>query len=198
MTRQGTCTRETGETSVSAEIDLDGSGESTLATGLGMLDHMLTLLARHARFDLRVQAKGDLQVDEHHTAEDVAIALGRALSQALGERRGIVRMGDATVPMDEALALVAVDLGGRAACDFVVELERERVGDLPTELVRHFFESLAQEARLNVHVRLLAGANDHHRMEAIFKAAARALDQATRLDPRLADRVPSTKGLIET
>ena len=153
-------------------------------------------LARHARFDLTVDASGDLHVDEHHTVEDVAITLGTALGQALGDRAGITRMGHAVVPMDEALALVAVDIGGRGYSIFDGEFDTPRIGDMGTSLVPHFFESLAVEARMNLHARLLAGRDDHHRAEALFKALARALHQATRLDPTLGGDVPSTKDFI--
>jgi imidazoleglycerol-phosphate dehydratase len=157
---------------------------------------MLVALARHARFDLTVQATGDLHVDEHHTVEDVGITLGRALGEALGERRGITRMGHAMVPMDEALALVAVDIGGRGHCVFEGGFDTPRIGEMATSLVPHFFESLAMEARINLHARLLAGRDDHHRAEALFKALARALHQATRLDPTLGGDMPSTKDFI--
>lgn len=190
--------RETAETQVTVEINVDGVGDAAVRTGVGMLDHMLVLLARHSRFDLVVEATGDLDVDPHHLVEDVGIVLGRALNAALGERRGIVRMSQAVVPMDEALALVAVDIGGRGFCALDLGFAGERIGALPTQLVGHFLRSFALEARLNLHARLLAGEDDHHRAEAVFKALARALDQATRLDERLEGRVPSTKGVIET
>ncbi len=194
--RQGAERRQTRETEIAVTLDLDGSGQASVKTGIGMLDHMLEALARHSRFDLTLEAKGDLHTDQHHTVEDVALTLGRALSQALGERRGIVRMGHAVVPMDEALALVAVDLGGRGYAAVDAAFAGQQVGELQTDLVGHFFESLAQEARMNLHARLLAGTNDHHKLEALFKALARALDQATRVDPRLGGEVPSTKGTL--
>jgi imidazoleglycerol-phosphate dehydratase len=194
--RTATISRETGETQIEITLKLDGRGRSQINTGLGFLDHMLAALARHARFDLIVQAKGDLHVDEHHTVEDVAITLGQALGQALGDRAGIVRMGHAVVPMDEALALVAVDIGGRGYCLFEGKFDTARIGEMGTGLIRHFFESLAVEARMNLHARLLAGRDDHHRAEALFKALARALHQATRPDPTLGGDVPSTKDLI--
>jgi imidazoleglycerol-phosphate dehydratase len=165
-------------------------------TGLGFLDHMLHALARHARFDLTVRAKGDLHIDEHHTVEDVGIVLGRALAQALGDRTGITRMGHAVVPMDEALALVAVDFGGRGYFVFDGEFSTERIGQVGTSLIPHFLESVAHEGRLNLHARLLAGVDDHHRAEALFKALARALDMATQRDARLGGQVPSTKGTL--
>ena len=204
MKRTASVRRETGETQVEVQLDLDGRGSASISTGVGFLDHMLTALARHARFDLEVQATGDLQVDEHHTVEDVAIVLGRALGEALGERAGITRMGHAIVPMDEALALVAVDIGGRSACVFEADFATPRVGTMATSLVEHFFASLAVESRMNLHARLLeptgsrlSSADDHHRAEALFKALARALHDATRLDATLGGEVPSTKRMIE-
>jgi imidazoleglycerol-phosphate dehydratase len=195
--RTATIRRETGETKIEITLDLDGRGRAQVSTGVGFLDHMLTALARHARFDLAVQAAGDLHVDEHHTVEDVGIALGRALGEALGDRAGITRMGHAIVPMDEALALVAVDIGGRGYFVFEGSFDTPRIGQMATSLVPHFLESLALEARMNLHARLLTGRDDHHRAEALFKALARALHQATRLDPTLAGDVPSTKGTID-
>jgi len=197
-TRTASIRRETGETKIEIVLDLDGRGRAQVNTGVGFLDHMLTALARHARFDLAVQATGDLHVDEHHTVEDVGIALGRALGEALGDRAGITRMGHAVVPMDEALALVAVDIGGRGYFVFDGSFDTPRIGQMATSLVPHFLETLALEARLNLHARLLSGRDDHHRAEALFKALARALHQATRLDPTLAGDVPSTKGTIVT
>jgi imidazoleglycerol-phosphate dehydratase len=194
--RTATVRRETGETQIEISLDLDGRGTAQVNTGVGFLDHMLVALARHARFDLIVDASGDLHVDEHHTVEDVGITLGTALGQSLGGRAGITRMGHAVVPMDEALALVAVDIGGRGYCAFDGAFDTPRIGDMGTSLVPHFFESLAMEARLNLHARLLTGRDDHHRAEALFKALARALHQATRLDPTLGGDVPSTKDFI--
>jgi imidazoleglycerol-phosphate dehydratase len=195
--RVGRCTRETRETRIQAEWVLDGSGQADVRTGVGYLDHMLDALARHGLFDLHVRADGDLHVDEHHTVEDVAIALGRALAEALGDGRGIRRMGDATVPLDEALALVAVDLSGRGLATLDIPLRGPRLGQLPTELVPHFFQSLAMEARMTLHVHVLRGENDHHKVEATFKALAKALDWATTIDPRVANVVPSTKGVLQ-
>lgn len=194
--RTATVSRQTGETEIEISLNVDGSGQAKISTGVGFFDHMLDALARHARFDLSVQAKGDLHIDEHHTVEDVGIVLGRALAQALGDRTGITRMGHAVVPMDEALALVAVDFGGRGYFVFGGQFSTERIGQLGTSLIPHFFESLAHEGRLNLHARLLAGVDDHHRAEALFKALARALDMATRRDERLAGQVPSTKGTL--
>jgi imidazoleglycerol-phosphate dehydratase len=194
--RTATVTRRTGETDIEITLNLDGAGRADITTGLGFLDHMLHAPARHARFDLTVQAKGDLHIDEHHTVEDVGIVLGRALAQALGDRTGIVRMGHAIVPMDEALALVAVDFGGRGYFVFDGQFSTNRIGQVGTSLIPHFLESVAHEGRLNLHVRLLAGTDDHHRAEAIFKALARALDMAVQRDERLAGQVPSTKGTL--
>ncbi len=193
--RAGHVHRKTGETDVQVALVLDGQGRSQVHTGIGFLDHMLDLFASHGLFDLTVRAQGDLAVDEHHTAEDVFICLGKALDQALGDRRGIVRTAHSYVPMDEALARVAVDLGGRPYCVFQVEFSTPRLGQLGTDLLFHLFESLAIHGRLNLHAAVLYGRNDHHRVEALFKALARALDQATSLDPRRSD-VPSTKGTL--
>jgi imidazoleglycerol-phosphate dehydratase len=195
--RTATIHRETRETQIEITLNLDGHGHAQIDTGIGFLDHMLHALARHARFDLTVRAKGDLFIDEHHTVEDVGIVLGQALGKALDDRAGIVRMGHAIVPMDEALALVAVDIGGRGYFVFDGSFETSRIGQVGTSLIPHFLESFAIETRMNLHARLLAGRDDHHRAEALFKALARALHQATRIDPTLAGEVPSTKGTIE-
>jgi imidazoleglycerol-phosphate dehydratase len=191
-----TIERQTGETAITLTLAIDGSGKAEVATGIGFLDHMLTLWAKHGLFDLTVQAQGDLHIDEHHTAEDTCICLGRALDQALGERRGIVRTAHSYVPMDEALARVAVDLGGRPYCVVEVAFRTPRVGQLGTDLVPHLLESIAFHGRLNLHAAVLYGHNDHHKVESLFKACGRALDAATRLDARLADAVPSTKGVL--
>ncbi|MEZ4727771.1 MAG: imidazoleglycerol-phosphate dehydratase HisB [Caldilineaceae bacterium] len=195
LLRQGQIERQTKETQIAAAIDLDGSGRAEVNTGIGFLDHMVTLFAGHGLFDINVQATGDLHIDDHHTAEDVMICLGKALDQALGDRRGIVRTAHSFVPMDEALALVAVDLGGRPYCVFEAEFVTPKVGQLGTDLLFHLFESLAIHARMNLHAKVFYGRNDHHKVEALFKALARALDAATQLDPRRAD-VPSTKGTL--
>lgn len=194
--RIGSLTRETGETQVSVTWNLDGTGAADIATGVGFLDHMLHLLAHHGLFDLRVRATGDLHVDAHHTVEDTGLAMGSALRQALGERRGLVRIAHAVVPMDEALALVAVDLSGRPYFMADLPLGGPLLGMLPTEMVPHFFHSLATEARCTLHMRLLTGANDHHKVEAVFKGLGRALHAATRIDPARGDRIPSTKGVL--
>ncbi len=196
MTRTATITRETKETRVEVALDLDGSGRVSATTGIGMLDHLVEQVGKHGLFDLTVTATGDLQVDEHHTVEDVGIALGQAFDRALGDRRGIVRMADALVPLDEALASVAVDISGRPYCEFDVEWTLDRIGELPASLVEHFFAAFATEAKLTLHARVLKGDNDHHRAEATCKALGRALCSATRIDPRRGDDVPSTKGTI--
>jgi len=195
MSRRGETRRETRETSVRVAVDLDGTGEASISTGVGFLDHMLELLAGHSLLDLDVEASGDLAVDDHHTVEDVGITLGMALSEALGERRGIRRYGF-LLPMDEALARVALDLGGRPFVVFEAEFSRAKVGDLSTELVEDFVRGLAQHLGANIHVRVEYGRNDHHKIEAIFKALGRALRAAIEEDPRLEDRVPSTKGVL--
>ncbi len=194
--RTASIERTTGETEISLSLNLDGSGQADVRTGVGFLDHMLTLWAKHGLFDLSVSARGDLHIDEHHTAEDTCICLGRALDTALGERRGIVRTAHSFVPMDEALALVAVDLGGRPYCVVQAEFVTPRVGQLATDLVFHLLESIAIHGRLNLHAQVLYGRNDHHKIEALFKALGRALDGASRHDPRLAGVVPSTKGVL--
>lgn len=194
--RTASIERTTGETEISLSLNLDGSGQADVRTGVGFLDHMLTLWAKHGLFDLSVSARGDLHIDEHHTAEDTCICLGRALDAALGERRGIVRTAHSFVPMDEALALVAVDLGGRPYCVVEAAFATPRVGQLATDLIFHLLESIAIHGRLNLHARVLYGRNDHHKIEALFKAFGRALDTASRHDSRLAGVVPSTKGVL--
>lgn len=195
--RKTTVKRETKETQIEITLNIDGNGKADILTGVGFFDHMLNALARHARFDLDVRAKGDLHVDEHHTIEDVGIVLGQAFGKVLADRSGITRMGHAIVPMDEALALVAVDMGGRGYFVFDGEFSTSSIGGMGTSLVPHFLESFAMEARINLHVRLLAGKDDHHRTEGIFKALARALHYATRIDPSLRGEIASTKGTIE-
>ena len=196
MKRQAQLERTTKETRVSVTLNLDGTGRHAIRTGLGFLDHMLVQLAVHGLFDLDLEAQGDLHVDPHHTVEDVALTLGRALDQALGDRKGLVRMGHAYVPMDEALARVVVDLSGRPYAVFWARWHTPYVGGLPTSLVEHFFRSLATTARMNLHAAVLYGRDDHHQAEALFKALARALHQATRLDPRRGAQVPSSKGAL--
>lgn len=188
--------RVTKETAVELTLNLDGRGHVDVATGIGFLDHMLAHLAKHGVFDLALRASGDLHVDPHHTVEDCALALGEAFAQALGDKAGIVRAGHAYMPLDEALAFAAVDLSGRPYAVVDLRLYGAEVGGLPPDLFAHFFESFAAVARANVHLRTLAGVNDHHKVEACFKAFGRALDQATRIDPRRAGDVPSTKGIL--
>ena len=194
--RTVTVHRQTHETTVDIDLDLDGTGQVQVQTGIGFLDHMLAQVAVHGLFDLTVEASGDLHVDAHHTVEDTALALGQAFDQALGERGGIVRIGAAHVPLDETLAFVAVDLSGRPYAVNDMAWSGSTVGGLPVTLIPHFFESFAITARANVHARLLYGRDDHHRAEALFKALGRALDTATRLDPRRRGAVPSTKGKL--
>jgi imidazoleglycerol-phosphate dehydratase len=194
--RRGSYSRQTRETAVEASWDLDGSGRCQVSTGIGFLDHLVDQLARHGIFDITLSVKGDLHVDAHHTVEDAGIALGRALAQAVGDASGIARMGDALVPLDEALAQAAVDVSGRGYCAVAVRWSGERIGEMPCDLVEHFLQSLAIEGKFNLNVRVLAGVNDHHKAEAVFKALGRALCAATRPEPRRAGQAPSTKGAI--
>jgi len=194
MTRSATIERTTKETAIELSLELDGTGQASVATGIGFLDHMITALTKHARFDLQLTCKGDLEVDDHHTAEDCALALGQALDEALGERRGIQRFGHAYVPLDEALARAVVDLSGRPWPAIDLGLRRERLGTIACENLTHVLQSLAIAARCSLHVDVLKGDNDHHRVEAAFKATALALRQAVALDG--SDRVPSTKGVL--
>ena len=195
MTRTATIHRVTKETDVLIELNVDGAGRVDISTGIGFYDHMLHHVAHHGLFDLTIKATGDLHIDEHHTAEDVAIALGQALDQALGDRAGITRMADAWVTMDEALAQVIVDLSGRPYAVFAGAWDTPRIGGLGTSLIPHIFESIAAHARMNLHARVLYGRDDHHKAEALFKALGRALDAATIIDPRR-NGVPSTKGVL--
>ena len=190
----GRSERRTSETNVSVELRVDGNGSAAVSTGIGFLDHLLTALARHARWDLNVQCTGDLYVDDHHTAEDVALALGRSFDEALGARTGIARFGDACVPLDEALTRAVVDLSGRPFADVNLGLRRERIGELATENVGHVLRSFAVAARLTLHVDTLKGENDHHRAESAFKAVAVALKRA--VTPSGFGDVPSTKGAL--
>ena len=192
--RHGAISRETAETKVKVELALDGKGKCKADTGIGMLDHLIEQIARHGLFDITVEAKGDLKVGYHHTVEDVAKCLGQAFDQALGNRGGISRMGHAIVPLDEVLSMVAVDFSGRGFAVIEVPLEGKDISGLDTDLIRHFLQTFATEAKCNLHARLLAKGNDHHRVEALFKALARSLDSATRVDERLGGEVPSTKG----
>ena len=191
--RRANVKRETKETSISLELNLDGSGKGEVNTGILMFDHLLEQVARHGVFDIKLSATGD---DQHHLVEDVAICLGKALGEALGEKRGIVRMADATVPMDDALAIVVVDISGRGYTILELPFSKNDMKGFSTDLIRHFLESLATEAKLNLHARVIYGVNDHHKAEALFKALGRALDAATRIDERISGELPSTKGLL--
>ena len=195
--RRGVVDRKTKETSIAVRLDLDGRGRYRISTGIRFLDHMLELTARHGAFDLDVNANGDLDVDQHHTVEDLGIALGEAVTAALGSKRGINRAGYFVIPMDETLGVAAIDLGGRAHAVIDLRLKVTRVGDLQSELLTDFFEGFAQGARANVHLKVLYGRSSHHQVEALFKAFARALRFACSRDRRLARVLPSTKGLIQ-
>ena len=194
--RKGLIKRATKETEVEVELDLDGRGSSSISTGIGFLDHMLELLARHSGMDLSVRAKGDLHVDHHHTTEDVGIAFGQAVKQALGDMKGITRYADVHVPMDETLTRVALDISGRPVLVFKTEFVRDKVGSFDTELVREWFQAFAMNSGLTLHVTTLYGSNDHHVAESCFKGLARALRTAIAIDPRAANEVPSTKGSL--
>jgi imidazoleglycerol-phosphate dehydratase len=194
--RKASIKRATKETDVEVAVDLDGTGASSIATGIGFFDHMLDLLARHSRIDLTVKAKGDLHIDHHHTTEDVGIALGQAVKQALGDMRGINRYADVHVPMDEALTRVALDISGRPFLVFKAEFVRDKVGTFDTELVQEWFQAFATNAGMTLHVQVLYGTNDHHIAESCFKGLARALRTAISIDPRAANEIPSTKGSL--
>ena len=194
--RKASVKRTTKETDVAVAVDLDGSGAASIATGIGFLDHMLDLLARHSRIDLDIKAKGDLHVDHHHTTEDVGIALGQAIKKALGDMKGITRYADVHVPMDETLTRVALDISGRPFLVFNVEFVRAKIGTFDTALVQEWFQALAVNAALTLHVATLYGSNDHHIAESCFKGLARALRTAIAIDPRAAHEVPSTKGTL--
>ncbi|MEY3457193.1 MAG: Imidazoleglycerol-phosphate dehydratase, partial [Planctomycetota bacterium] len=197
MSRQASISRTTAETSIQLQLELDGTGQSQISTGVGFLDHMLTLLARHALVDLRVEATGDLHVDQHHTVEDVGICLGRCLQQALGDKRGIHRYGHFTLPMEETLVTTAVDLSGRVAFIWKVAFPTEKIGNFDTELVQEFWTAVASNALMNLHVILHHGTNSHHISEAIFKALARSLRMACTIDPRQPG-IPSSKGTLHS
>ncbi|CAG0936248.1 imidazoleglycerol-phosphate dehydratase [Thermoflexales bacterium] len=188
--------RQTSETDITLSLNLDGSGKADIATGVGFLDHMLRHIAVHGLFDLDVKATGDLEIDPHHTVEDVGLVFGQAFDRALADRKGLVRMGSAYVPMDEALAFVAVDLSGRSYAMIQAAWHTPTIGLLPTTLIPHFLESFAFQAKINLHARVEYGRDDHHQAEALFKALGRALDAATRIDPRRSGSVPSTKGTL--
>jgi imidazoleglycerol-phosphate dehydratase len=194
--RRARIVRRTNETSVTLSLLLEGTGRARVSTGIGFLDHMLELLARHGGFDLDLQAKGDLHVDQHHTVEDVGISLGQAFERALGTKRGILRAGYFVMPMDETLGVVAIDFGGRSAAVITTKVKARTVGDLDAELVPDFFEGFSRGARANIHARVLYGRSSHHKIEALFKAFARALRVACSRDRQLARMLPSTKGLL--
>lgn len=194
--REATITRKTNETDISLSLNIDGKGISEIKSGSAFLDHMLTLFAKHGRFDLTVKCLGDIDVDCHHTAEDIGICLGKAFAKALGEKRGIVRYADTTLPMDEALILSAVDISGRGFCVCELDIKAAKVGDFDTELAPEFWQAFANNAECTVHIRQLAGANAHHIIEGVFKSMARTLRRACEIDPRFADDIPSTKGVL--
>ncbi len=193
--RTSNINRKTSETSIKLSLNLDGEGKRTISTGIGFFDHMLDLLAKHALFDLEIKASGDTEIDYHHTVEDVGICLGQAVKEALGNKAGITRFANVSVPMQEALANIALDIGGRSALVFNAKLDTEKVGDFDTELIKEFLEAFSVNAGINLHVDVPYGENTHHISEAIFKGVAKALDRATRIDERT-DEVPSTKGVI--
>lgn len=194
--RKAEIKRKTAETDIKLSLCLDGRGNASVSTGCGFLDHMLTLFARHGHFDLSVECKGDTYVDYHHTVEDIGICLGRAFSEALGDKRGIFRYGDIMLPMDEALILSAVDISGRGESYYALEIPTDKVGDFDTELCEEFFRAFARDAGVTLHIRQLAGKNSHHIIEGAFKALARSLGKAVAIDPAFADEIPSTKGSL--
>ena len=196
MARQASVTRETNETSISVQVNLDGTGQHDMNTGVGFFDHMLDQLAKHSLMDISISAKGDLHIDDHHTVEDCGWALGQAVHEALGERRGITRYGSSNLPMDETLTTAAVDVSGRPFLVFRVDFPREKIGSFDTELVREFFQAFSQAARMTLHIENRYGENAHHIAEASFKAVARALRMACEADPRASDSIPSTKGSL--
>ena len=194
--RTATIARDTKETAITVSVDLDGTGQSEMATGVGFFDHMLDQLARHSLIDMTVSAKGDLHIDDHHTVEDTGIALGQAIRQALGDRAGITRYADALLPMDETLTRAAIDVSGRPFLVFKADFPREKIGTFDTELVREFFQAFAMNAGITLHIETLYGANAHHIAESCFKAVARALKAAVTVDPRQDGAIPSTKGML--
>ena len=194
--RKAEVSRTTGETDIRILLELDGTGKSSIDTGVGFLDHMLTLFARHGRFDLEVSCKGDTYVDDHHSVEDIGIALGKAFAQALGDKKGVTRYGSTILPMDESLILSAVDLSGRGLLVYDLQIPAEKVGTFDTELTEEFFRALAHNARCTLHIRQLAGGNSHHIIEGAFKSVARSLRAAVKVDPEGADEIPSTKGVL--
>ncbi len=194
--RNAEISRKTKETDINLTLNLNGKGDSTINTGCGFLDHMLTLFAKHARFDLFVKCVGDIEVDYHHTTEDIAICLGDAFKNAIGDKKGICRYGDIILPMDEALILSAVDISGRGQCYYNMEMPTEKVGDFDTELCKEFWDAFARQAGISLHVVMIDGGNSHHIIEGSFKSVARSLRKAVKIDPELAGEIPSTKGII--
>ena len=194
--RTATCNRKTAETDITLTLDLDGTGKSEIDSGVGFLNHMLTLLARHARMDMILRCAGDTDVDDHHSVEDIGIALGEALKAALGEKRGIKRYGSMLLPMDEALVMVALDLSGRGCLSYKASIPTQKIGSFDTELVQEFFLALTRTAGMTLHIQQLDGENSHHIVEAMFKGVARALKDAVAIDPTYADEIPSTKGVL--
>ena len=194
--RQADIKRDTKETKINLSLNLDGTGQSSIDTGVGFLDHMLTLFAAHSRCDLTVVCDGDTYVDDHHTVEDVAICLGQAIDQALGEKRGITRYSSTIIPMDEALVLTALDISGRGYLGWALKIPTEKCGNFDTELIEEFFMALTREARITLHIHYLTGKNSHHIIEAAFKSFARTFREAVAIDPQLGDELPSTKGAI--
>ena len=194
--RKAETVRKTGETDITLSLDIDGKGESEISSGVGFLDHMLTLFSRHGRFDLKLKCIGDTYVDDHHSTEDIAIALGSAFRKALGDKRGIKRYGDVILPMDEALVLASVDISGRSYLRFTSNFQTEKIGTFDVELLEDFFTSFAENAGITLHIRQLDGRNSHHIAEAMFKAVARALRKAVEIDERAKDEIPSTKGVL--
>lgn len=194
--RQAEIVRKTGETDIRVKLELDGTGICRIDTGVGFLDHMLELFARHGRFDLEISCKGDTRVDDHHSTEDIGIALGQAFDRALGEKKGILRYGQMILPMDESLILSAVDLSGRGLLVYDLRIPTEKVGTFDTELTEEFFRALAHNARCTLHIRQLAGSNSHHIIEGTFKSVARSLRAAVKIDPECAGEIPSTKGVL--
>ena len=194
--RKAETVRKTGETDITLSLDIDGKGESEISSGVGFLDHMLTLFSRHGRFDLKLKCIGDTYVDDHHSTEDIAIALGSAFRKALGDKRGIKRYGDVILPMDEALVLASVDISGRSYIRFTSNFQTEKIGTFDVEILEDFFTSFAENAGITLHIRQLDGRNSHHIAEAMFKAVARALRKAVEIDERAKDEIPSTKGVL--
>ncbi len=188
--------RRTEETDVSVLLNLDGSGDCQIDSGVGFMDHMLTLFARHGSFDLKLRCKGDIEVDDHHSVEDMGIALGQAFAKALGEKRGIIRYGDAIIPMDEALVMTAADISGRGILGYAMDIPTEKVGSFDTDLVEEFWQGFVRNSGITFHIRQLAGTNSHHIIEACFKSAARSLRKAVAIDENDPDRIPSTKGVL--